>query len=191
MLIEVTWLGRGGQGVALASRLIVEALNFENKYAQSMIFFGAERRGAPVRAYSRISDTTIRYHHFVRRPDVFVVFSRELLSIERVFDEIKDGGTLIVNTPDLDAIRSYIPSDKRIKIGGVDANRISIDLNLKVAGLVVPNTVMLGAFSKIIGLPSLESLIKAIKHAWADNPKLADINSEAARRGFENAQMFT
>lgn len=190
MLMEITWLGRGGQGVVLASRLLVEALNLEKKYAQSIIFFGAERRGAPVRAYNRIAEATIKYHHFVHKPDVVIVFSKELLATERVFDELKDGGTLIINAPDFDSIKSYLPKDKKIKVGGVDATRIAIDLNLKVAGLVVPNTVMLGALSKIIGLPSLESLVAVIKQAWVDNPKLADVNAEAARRGYENARMF-
>ncbi len=189
-MIEISWLGRGGQGVVFASRLLVEALVLEGKYAQSIIFFGAERRGAPVRAYNRIADTVIKHHHFVHNPDIAVVFSGELLGIVNIIDELKEGGLLIVNAPNPEAIKQYIPKNKKVKVGGVDATKIALDLNLKVAGLVIPNTVMLGAFSKLVGIPSIDSLIKAIQNKWSHNPRLADVNIEAAKRGFEEAKIF-
>lgn len=189
-MIEISWLGRGGQGVVFASRLLVEALTLEGKYAQSIIFFGAERRGAPVRAYNRISDSYIKYHHFVHIADILVVFSSELLSTTNVIDELKENGLLIVNAPSFDSIKQYIPANRKIKVGGVDATKIALGLNLKVAGIVVPNTIMLGAFSKLVGMPSLDSLLEAIRSKWADNPKLANLNMEAAKRGFKEAKMF-
>ncbi len=190
-MIEISWLGRGGQGVVFASRLLVDALIHENKYCQSIIFFGAERRGAPVRAYNRIADEYIKYHHFVYNPDVAVVFSVELLGVVNIMDEIKEGGLLIVNAPNLDAIKDYIPSNKKLRIGGCDATQIALDLGLKRAGLVIPNTAMLGAFSRLVGLPSLDSLVKAIKNTWKDRPEYVEKNTSAARMGYEQAVLFT
>lgn len=185
-------MGRGGQGVVFASRLLVEALILEDRFAQSIIFFGAERRGAPVRAYNRISDAQIKYHHFVHNPDVVVVFSRELLGVVNILDELKDGGLLVINTPNIEALKPYLNmnSNKKIKIGGCDATQIALDLNLEVAGLVIPNTAMLGAFSKLVGMPSIDSLVKAIENKWKDRPKLANVNAEAARRGYNEARML-
>lgn len=175
-----------------ASRLLVEALILEDKYAQSIIFFGAERRGAPVRAYNRIADTQIKHHHFVHNPDIAVVFSSELLGVVDILDELKDGGLLIINTPDIDALEPYLKKikSKGIKVGGCDATQIALDLKLEVAGLVIPNTAMLGAFSKLVGMPSIESLIKAIENRWKDRPKLVSVNVEAAKRGYKEAKIL-
>jgi len=189
-MIEISWLGRGGQGVVFASRLLVEALINEGKYAQSIIFFGAERRGAPVRAYNRISDRHIKYHHFVHKPDIAVVFAPGLLEIVNVIGEIKDGGLLILNMSDISEVERFLPKDKRLRVGGCNATQIALDLGLEIAGLVVPNTAMLGAFSKLVGVPSLESLLKAIQNKWRGREKLVEKNSEAARRGYEQARIY-
>ena len=53
-MIEVRFHGRGGQGAVTAGELMVNAMNFEGKWAQSFPFFGGERRGAPVMAFLRI-----------------------------------------------------------------------------------------------------------------------------------------
>ncbi len=189
-MIEISWLGRGGQGVVFASRLLVDALIHENKYAQSIIFFGAERRGAPVRAYNRIADRHIKWHHFVHSPDIAVVFSVDLLGTTNILGELKDGGLLIVNAPNYDAVKGYLSKDKEIRVGLCDATQIALDLGLEVAGLVIPNTAMLGAFSKIVGMPSLESLEKAIRNVWGGRPKILEKNIVAARRGFESARIY-
>ncbi|HDN74153.1 MAG TPA: hypothetical protein ENG16_03925 [Archaeoglobus sp.] len=189
-MIEISWLGRGGQGVVFASRLLVNALIHEDKYCQSIIFFGAERRGAPVRAYNRIADHHIKYHHFVYNPDVAVVFTSELLGVVKIIDELKDGGLLIVNAPSIDVIKGYLPKNKCIRVGGCNATQIALDLGLEIAGLVVPNTAMLGAFSKLVGIPSLDSLLKAIEDTWKGRPKIVEKNTEAARMGYEQARMF-
>jgi len=188
-MIEISWLGRGGQGVVFASRLLVDALIYENKYAQSIIFFGAERRGAPVRAYNRIADKHIKWHHFVHRPDMAVVFSVDLLGVTKILDELKDEGLLIVNAPDFESVEKYLPEGKKIRVGLCDATQIALDLGLEVAGLVIPNTAMLGAFSRIVGMPSLESLEKAIRNVWGGRQKILEKNLEAARRGYESAKV--
>ena len=59
-LIEIVFHGRGGQGSVTAANLLVSAaLKDKNKGVQAFPFFGAERRGAPVRAFARISDDEI------------------------------------------------------------------------------------------------------------------------------------
>ena len=59
-LVEICFHGRGGQGsVTAANLLVAAALKDGNKDVQAFPLFGAERRGAPVRAFARISDEEI------------------------------------------------------------------------------------------------------------------------------------
>jgi len=53
-MIEIRFHGRGGQGAVTAARLLAEAAFAEGKHSQALPFFGAERRGAPVLAFTRI-----------------------------------------------------------------------------------------------------------------------------------------
>ena len=58
--LEVRWHGRGGQGAKSASAILAEVLFEEGKHVQAFPEYGAERQGAPMRAYNRVSDTPIR-----------------------------------------------------------------------------------------------------------------------------------
>ena len=58
-VVEIRWHGRGGQGVVTAGELLAHAAMNEQKYFQSFPEFGAERSGAPVAAYARLSSEPI------------------------------------------------------------------------------------------------------------------------------------
>ena len=62
MLVELRFHGRGGQGAVTAANILASAAVLEGLYAQAFPYFGAERRGAPVEAYARISDRPIERH---------------------------------------------------------------------------------------------------------------------------------
>jgi len=70
VMLEIRWHGRGGQGAVTASEVIASASILEGKYALAFPEFGAERRGAPVRAYTRVTDTPLIPRTPVERPDV-------------------------------------------------------------------------------------------------------------------------
>jgi pyruvate ferredoxin oxidoreductase gamma subunit len=55
--VAVRWHGRGGQGVVTASRVLATAALKGGYFLQSLPDFGAERSGAPIAAYTRISET--------------------------------------------------------------------------------------------------------------------------------------
>jgi len=73
MMIEIRWHARGGQGAVTASKILAETALAEGKYFQSMPDYGAERMGAPIRAYTRISDAPIDPYCQVTEPDVVIV----------------------------------------------------------------------------------------------------------------------
>ena len=188
MLIEVRWHGRGGQGAVTASRLLAKAASYENIWAQSIVFFGAERRGAHVAAYTRLSDKVIKYHHFVHNPDYIVVLAPQLLETVDVTSGLKENGTMVLNYKDENVDKLLEKFDGKWKIAVVDATQIAIDLNLFVAGIPVVNTIMLGAFAKAAGLPSIDSVSKAITEYWPE--EIAKTNIEGAKLAYERTRIL-
>ena len=60
-MIEITFLGRGGQGAFTSSRILgIAASLYGDKYSLSFPSFGPERRGCSVFAYTKIDDKVIR-----------------------------------------------------------------------------------------------------------------------------------
>ena len=73
VVIEVRWHGRGGQGAWTASNILALAAMYDGKRVQSFPAFGPERSGAPVTAFTRISDEEIEVHSMIYNPDIVVV----------------------------------------------------------------------------------------------------------------------
>jgi pyruvate ferredoxin oxidoreductase gamma subunit len=165
-IYETRWHGRGGQGTVTAARILAEAAYYEGfQGVQTIPFFGAERRGAPVAAFTRFSKEPIRIHSNVYAPDIVVVVDSTLFEsgVAKITDGLKTGGILIINTPGNSDTVSRIGSLPRdAKVFTVDATSISIKLGLEVAGLALSATPMLGAFAKATGLISLDSMLEAL-----------------------------
>ena len=96
-LKEVRFHGRGGQGAWTASLLLAQAALKENKYIQSFPAFGPERAGAPITAFTRISDDPIHIHSSIYEPDVVVVLDPTLLG-PAVIEGMKSETILVVTT---------------------------------------------------------------------------------------------
>lgn len=90
--------GRGGQGVVTAAELLATAAFHEGFYAQAFPMFGSERTGAPVEAYCRLDTSAIRTHDPVSAPDVLVIQDPTLLHHVAVFEGVRDGAVVLLNT---------------------------------------------------------------------------------------------
>jgi pyruvate ferredoxin oxidoreductase gamma subunit len=176
LIVEIRFHGRGGQGAVTAANLLVDAAIREGKYAQAFPHFGAERRGAPVVAFARISDRPIQVHSQIERPDIVVVLDPRLFEITDVISGLKDGGIIVANA------KENPVNDKRYKVYCVDATRIARELGLVVSGWPVVNTTMLGALSKATGVVSIESIKWAITNYFTG--RLGEANALAAERAF-------
>lgn len=95
-MIEVRWHARAGQGAKSGAQILALGFLHSGSYAQAFPEYGPERRGAPLRAYTRASETPIRRHDSVTEPDVVVVLEPSLLGEVDVEDGLRDGGTLLV-----------------------------------------------------------------------------------------------
>jgi 2-oxoacid:acceptor oxidoreductase gamma subunit (pyruvate/2-ketoisovalerate family) len=182
LYLELRFHGRGGQGAVTAATILARAALLEGKWAQAIPNFGAERRGAPVEVYARVSDTPIQVHSSVERPDVVVVLDYELLKMVDVTRGLKEGGTVVINSPvNTSPIQGY-------KTYCVNATKIAKELGLVVSGWPTVNTAMLGALSKATNVVSVESITKAISEYFT-SPALAKANGEAALRSFNEARL--
>ncbi len=79
-MLRIRFHGRGGQGMKTASRILGSAAFHANFVTQDSPVYGAERRGAPMLAFTRIAETPIRERGAIAQPDLVVVADETLLS---------------------------------------------------------------------------------------------------------------
>ena len=98
-MIEVRFHGRGGQGAKIASRILGHSGILAGLYAQDFALFGAERRGAPVVSFTRLSTEPIDRRGDIERPDLVVVLDDSLLkeASSQVYRGVQGTTPLIVN----------------------------------------------------------------------------------------------
>lgn len=183
MIIEIRWHGRGGQGTVTASLLIAASAINEGKVALAFPQFGAERRGAPVVAFTRVSDEKITLPRTpIVNPDVLVVLDPWLLRYSYVYSGLREGGTVVANTTrSPDEIRE-LAKRTDIKVTTVDATKIAMN----VLRRPVVNTAILGAFVKATGIVKLDSVVDAITARFPG--KVGELNVEAVKRAYDEAK---
>ena len=166
-IYEIRWHGRGGQGTVTAANIISEAA-FKEGYlgVQSIPLIGAERRGSALAVFSRLSKKPLKLISQIYEPDIIICIDPSLFknNKEMILSGLKNKGTLIVNT--ISDPNNIKIEGKSIKICAVDASGISVKLGLHLAGSVVVNSPMLGAFTKGSNLIKLDSLLTILKSKW-------------------------
>jgi pyruvate ferredoxin oxidoreductase gamma subunit len=178
---EIRWHGRGGQGAVTSAKILAEAA-FHSGFAgvTSQPSFGAERRGAPITASTRLAHEPIRVLSQVTEPDIVVVLDDSLLGVANATAGLAPGGMVIVNT-NRSASELGIGGDAHVVTSDVTGAAMAADLI--VGGQPMVSTAILGAFAAATGLITMESVEAAIGHAFSG--KAATKNIEAARIAFE------
>lgn len=161
-MIEVLWHGRGGQGAFTAARLLGAAASLSGRgHALAFPSFGPERRGAPMRAFTKLSDTPIGDRSAVDAADFVVYLDDTLFDYEDEAaraagrqpawtQELKAGGRVLVNS-------AAHFADPRVM--AIDANGLSE----RILGRPIPNTVFLGALAALGCGVSKEDVLEAIR----------------------------
>jgi len=181
-LIEFRWHGRGGQGAWTASELLARAAIHEGKYIQSFPEFGPERMGAPVKAYTRISDEPIRLHCAVYNPNLAIVMDPTLLVTVPVAEGLGENGMLIVNTTKTPKTMKEELKMAKGTIWTVPAT----DIAMRILGRLITNTAMLGVVTRATGIVKMESLEKAVKDRFPE--PLAEKNMGVIREAYKEAK---
>ena len=170
-MIEVLWHGRGGQGAFTAARLLGAAASLaDGRHALAFPSFGPERRGAPMRAFTKMDERPIGDRSAIAHAD-YVVYLDETLLGDEWADELKPGGRVLVNSA-----RGF--KDERIV--AIDADGISS----AILGRPIPNTVFLGALSALCDQVDVKDVKEAVrqympKKLHEGNVRIVDAAREA------------
>ena len=185
-LVEIVFHGRGGQGAVTAANLLVAAaLNDGNKGVQAFPFFGAERRGAPVRAFARISESEIHLRSEIYEPDIVIVLDESIMDIVDVIKGLKKEGKILINTRKKPNEFSF---SNKFNVFTVDATGIALKHEILVGGIPVVNTPILGAVPKILDKVTLKSIQDKIKVKWKG--ELASKNVKATQDAYEKVEVI-
>ncbi len=181
--LEVRWHGRGGQGAVTAAIAVAMAAINVGKYAMASPEFGAERRGAPVKAYNKISSKPIRSRTPILEPDIVVVLDYTLPK-DLYLAGLKPGGLLLVNTKrSIDDVRKDVGRGD-VRIAVVDATSIA----LKNIGSPIVNTAMLGAFARLTGIAGLNVFENVVKELVP--PRFIESNIASIREAYEKVVWY-
>jgi pyruvate ferredoxin oxidoreductase gamma subunit len=146
-LTEIRWHARAGQGAKTASQILALALLRSGRFVQAFPEYGPERRGAPLRAYTRSSSRPIRRHDAIEHPGTVVVLEPSLVNEASVTDGLAEGGLVLLNAEQTPAAFSGE------NVVCVPASRLAGEHG---SGFV--NITMLGAVGAALGEPPLEAI---------------------------------
>lgn len=179
--LEIRWHGRGGQGAITAAKIVSQAAYLSGyRGVTAAPSFGAERRGAPVSASTRISMEPVLVVSQVETPDIVVVLDETLLKYPEVTHGLNKNGWLIVNS-------ARSPRELGIKgdfhIATADATRVCQELNLVVAGQVIVNTAILGALIKATKIVDMALIEQVVRQRFSNSA--VDVNLKAIHRTYD------
>ncbi|MDG7011102.1 MAG: 2-oxoacid:acceptor oxidoreductase family protein [Nitrososphaerota archaeon] len=177
-MLRVRFHGRGGQGAKTASRILGDAAFNDGFNDQDFPIYGAERRGAPVAAFTRFSDGDITERGFIFSPDIVGVMDDSLIEdpLANPFAGLRKGGCAVVNTTKPSG--TLLPDRK-------DAKIITIDLTgmaLKMLGKPILSSGIAAAVARVAGV-SEGSFLKAV----ADELREVGLSEEMVKKNVEFA----
>jgi len=139
-MTEFLIYGYGSDGMVSTSKDIIKIIgdNTDN-YVQGYFQYDSKKSGGVTRSHIRISDKQIRRPYYVDTPSLVVVSKEEYIYKYDVLDNIKVGGTLLLNTKlNKDVLVASLPNKvkyllakKNIKFYAIDAYKLVNDLGLK------------------------------------------------------------
>jgi len=148
-LTEIRWHARAGQGAVTAAKVVAETALSADQYMQAMPEYGPERMGAPIKAFTRISDEPIEIHNNIEFPDVVIVLDESLIDVVDVAEGLKPDGTLIINTcSPADGVKKALGVAESVTVACVDASGIALDTIKRD----IPNTPIVGALIRVTGV---------------------------------------
>ncbi len=189
--IEITIHGRGGMGVVTCVEIIAEAAYLSGNFVDVHAYpsFGAERRGAPVQAYAKLSRTdTIWDRAQIENPNVLIIFDETVLNQE-IASSLRQDGFFIINSekdPEFFVKKFDLSSDT--KIVAADISKLAIEKDLTIEGNPVINTPILGLLLKAIPDLNLDNLKTVVVKRMGE--KLGGLNFELIEQGYNLAKIL-
>ena len=189
-IIEIIIHGRGGQGAVTACEIIAEAAYLSGNFADVHAYpsFGAERRGAPVQAYAKLSRTDIIWDRAqIEHPNILIIFDETVLNQE-IATSLRKGGFFIINSdkePEF-FVKEYNLKDVKILVA--DISKLAIEKSLTIDGNPVINTPILGLLSKALPELNLKNLKAVLLKRMGE--KIGKLNYELIEQGYSLAKIL-
>jgi len=182
--LDFMLVGVGGQGTLLASEILAELgllLGMEVKKAE---VHGMAQRGGSVTSYVRWGEQV--YSPIIARGEVDILVAFEKLEALRYLDQLKPGGTLLVNDQVIEPITvktgglKYPPQEAidstYLKFGAQVHHVDGQALASQAGNSKTTNVCILGALSALVDAP-LEAWLEAVQSHVP--PKFVEVNRQA------------
>ena len=185
-LTEIRWHGRGGQGAVTAAKMVAELALVQKKYFQAFPEYGPERSGAPIVAFTRVSDAPIQIYAGIEHPQIVVVLDPSLLGVVDVTKGAPADAIVLVNSEMSPAELRKHYGLKGSRLFTVAATRIAIETIKRP----IPNTPMVGALTRITGLFPIDEVVAFLRVDFGKKfpPKVVEGNISAITRSYEEVQ---
>ena len=185
-LTEIRWHARGGQGAVTAAKMVAELALGQGKHFQAFPEYGPERSGAPIVAFTRVSDDPIQLYCGIEHPGIVVVLDESLLGAIDVTHGAPADAVVLVNT-------ELSPAELRKK-SGLKGGRLFTIAATRIAAETIrrpiPNTPMVGALTRITGLFPIDKVLEFLRYDFGKKfpPKVVEGNLSAITRAYEEVK---
>ncbi len=186
---SIRWHSRAGQGAITVATALAEILGAHGQFVQSFPEFGAEKRGAPVTVFNRISAEPLTDPSQPSELDLVVLLDPTLIascevSPETVLKGLKSTGKLLVNTT-----QQKLDFTGETATYALDASSIAVS----EIGRDIPNVPLLGALLALTGLATLESFQAELKSYLARglSEKIVAGNLKAFEHGYNEVKLLS
>ncbi len=175
---EIRICGFGGQGIALAGKILGSAVSvIEKKNSVTTQSYGPESRGGASASNVVISDEIVDFP-YVTEPEIFICMSKEAYT--KYIDSLKEGGLFLYE-------ENLVPVDERMnkasRIYKIPATEIA---EKKLGKKIVANIIMLGFFAELNNLVSKDAILKSVLQMVP--ARFKDLNQKAFQLGIEYAK---
>ena len=158
-MYEIRLHGLGGQGAVTLVNWMAKIAYNAGMHVQAFPFFGAERRGAPVKAFFRMDDKPINLRSQIYRPDLLVVLSIDLTG-SAIAEGITDDGEILLNAEQ--ELASRLAARFGRDAYHVDATGIALEHLLEIDGMPMVNIPLLGSMVSKAGLVPFEGVMEVL-----------------------------
>lgn len=183
-LTEIRWHARAGQGAVTAAKLVADTALKLGSYIQAMPEYGPERTGAPLKAYTRLSNEPIEVHNTITNPGIVVVLDETLLPLVDVTEGMLSDGVVILNTEmTVGQARKVLGVPDSVKVAVVDAKTISLETIKRN----IPNTPIVGALASVTGVVPVDQVKARLVETFGKKfaQEMIDANLESVDRAYQ------
>ena len=185
---EMLIYGYGSDGMVSTSKDTLKIIgDHTKKYVQGYFQYDSKKSGGVTRSHIRIGDSKIRSTYYVDNPSFIVVSKDTYMYKYDILNNIKEGGTLLLNTnlKEEDLIKSfpnkvkYLLAKNKVNLYTIDAYKVANSYGLKNK----INTCMEVCIFKIMNIYNIDKIIHIMKENnearfISKGKKIIDINNK-------------